>query len=127
MSGILNKEGIDHNIISFPGHVVTSVKLAGNKSLTYDPDFGVSIPYSVEEINKSPQLINEFYLKKGHSSNDVAVLNRVYKDDFQKWDGVEHFIRNKYYFERLAYFLKWPFPLILIFISSYLLLSKRLR
>lgn len=126
MSQVLEKEGIPNELVSFPGHVIVAATING-KETVFDPDFGVSLPYSVGDINNSPKLIEEYYLNQGYSRRDANALMRSFSRDFRRWNGVEHFITKKYYFEKAAYFLKWPFPIALMVFSVYLLHRSRLH
>jgi hypothetical protein len=117
MSQILNQEGTVNQIVSFPGHVVVAAQNGSGKENTYDADFGVLVPYTIEEIQQSPSLIDDFYKQKGFSDREIGTLRRAYAQDYQRWDGVEHFITKKYYFERISYWLKWPLPIFMILVG----------
>ena len=121
MSQLLDHKEIDNKIITFPGHVVVSVNKSPGQTWLYDPDFNVILPYSVEQINAKPSLIEPFYYEKGYSEKEVTNLVNKYGLDFKVWDGVSHFITNKYYFEKVSYWLKWVLPLTLLFFGIYLL------
>jgi hypothetical protein len=125
LSEILNKHQIPNKIISFPGHVITTVSVSLDKEHVYDPDFGVFIPHSITEINNNPSMVKQYYSDKGYQKNEILALQRAYQLDYQVWDGVKHFLTKKYYFERLTYFLKWPFPIFLVIISLYIYLRHK--
>lgn len=114
MSQILEKEGIESQIVSFPGHVILEAKLGNGEKVLSDADFGVILPYSVEELNEAPYLAIDHYKNKGFSDREVGGLVRSYGLENEKWDGVKHFITKKYYFEYFAYFIKWAFPLAML-------------
>jgi hypothetical protein len=124
MSEVLNKNNINNKIITFPGHVILSAQINGKEQM-YDPDFGVSLPYSKNEINTKPSLIIQHYKEKGYSDKEINNLVRRYGGKYQEWRGVQHFMTNKYYFEKFAYLMKWPAPLMLIGIAI-LFLKRRL-
>lgn len=119
MSQVLDKEGISNSIVAFQDHVVTSVNFTNEESQVYDPDFGVIIPYSINEIQKDPSIISEYYQKQGYSEEEINVLKDTYGKNKAYFNGVSHFVTNKYYFEKISYFLKWPLPIFLIFLSIY--------
>lgn len=126
MSQLLDNNNISNQIITFPGHVIVAVKFdKQSKELLFDPDFGVSLPFSPEEIKQSPHLVNDYYLQAGYYDYDIRAFNKIYNNDYQRWNGVSHFITNKYYFEKISYFLKWPLPVIAIIIGSYFLIFNR--
>jgi hypothetical protein len=117
MSQVLSQEGTANQIVSFPGHVVVEAQNGNGNEYTYDADFGVLVPYTIEEIQQSPSLINDFYKQRGFSDREISTLRRAYAQDYQRWDGVRHFITKKFYFERITYWLKWPLPIFMILIG----------
>jgi len=125
MSQILNKNKIKNQIISYDGHVIVEAKTNSNKAYIYDADFGVVINHSVDEIKQNPNLIELPYSNKSYTKKDIESLKKAYSGRLARWDGVEHFITKKYYFEYLAYLLKWLLPIILIFLPiSYRFYSR---
>ncbi|OZG73428.1 hypothetical protein BTA51_10405 [Hahella sp. CCB-MM4] len=128
MSQILNQQNIPNQIITFPGHVVIEASFNDGATRVFDPDFGVALPYSTDEINSSPALVRAFYSAEGYTEKEVNTLNWLYGKDYQRWNGVSHFITKKYYFEKFAYFMKWPLPILLILgAAGVLYLNKRRR
>jgi len=118
MSQVLNKEGIENKIASFNGHVVSAVQLNDGKQIVLDADFGVSMPFSIEEIHQNPSLVDRYYLDQAHQPEQIESLKESYIGRYKLWDGVEHFITKKYYFEKISYALKWPLPIFLILVAS---------
>ncbi len=114
MSQVLSENNISNQILSFPGHIVTTAKFSDGSEILYDPDFGVVIPFSPNQINNSPALVNDYYQNAGYTKQDIAIMNKIFQKDYQRWNGVEHFITKKYYFEYITYALKWPLPIIMI-------------
>jgi hypothetical protein len=123
MSQLLDKRGIRNQILSFPGHVVVAANIDGVERV-FDPDFGVAIPFSPEQIKDSPTQIYQHYQGMGYSTREIQGLMRAYNLGFKRWDGVQHFITNKYYFEKVAYVLKWPLPLLFLFLGIFVLRKK---
>lgn len=114
MSQILDENKIKNKIISFPGHVVVEATADTDRTYIYDADFGVVINHSVDEVNQNPELIELPYSNKGYSIKEIETLKETYARPLARWDGVAHFMTKKYYFEYMAYFLKWPLPVFLI-------------
>lgn len=127
MSQVLNENGVPNQIVSFPGHVILEAEILPGYRQTYDPDFGVVIPYSIEEISASPDLVKEAYSQRGYTSREIIGLMRAYALPYQRWDGVTHFMTKKYYFEKVAYMLKWSFPLFLLAFGAFLIRLSRNR
>jgi hypothetical protein len=126
MSQLLNKHGIPNQIISFPGHVVVAAEITPNREFIFDADFGVSLPFSPDDIKQTPHLVNSFYSDAGYTKTDLKGFQRIYFNDYERWNGVSHFITKKYYFEIFAYWAKWPAPLLAILIAYMLIRwSKR--
>lgn len=127
MSQLLTKNGIENQIITFPGHVIVTVKFKNEQDeMLFDPDFGVVLPFTPDEIKQAPSLVNEYYLDAGYFNYDVTTLNKIYSNKYKRWNGVKHFITKKYYFEYITYALKWPLPFLMILLSTYYLFRKKL-
>ncbi|MBU3017177.1 hypothetical protein KO519_05625 [Paraglaciecola agarilytica] len=125
MSQLLNKNGIPNQILSYPGHVVVAAKMDDQRELLFDPDFGVAVPYTVKQVSASPDLIKPLYIAAGHTVGDANTISRSLGGDIERWNGVTHFITNKYYFEKVAYWLKWPFPIFLFCIAIFIRLKTK--
>lgn len=120
MSQLLDLQGISNQIITFPGHVIVAAYYQDGSVVSYDPDFGVVIEKSPAEIKRMPRLVNIPYSQQGYGQYDLQILNRIYNNSFKEWDGVSHFITKKYYFEYLSYWLKWPFPILMLLIALFI-------
>ena len=127
MSQVLEKQSIDNQIVSFPGHVVVAAKQSNGAEEMYDADFGVHVPHSIAEINASPSLVRPFYLAQGFSVREVNTLVRSYGKKFERWNGTRHFITNKYYFEYFSYWAKWLFPLLCLILGGFLLKKSKIQ
>lgn len=120
MSEVLKKEGIANKIITIPGHVAIAAQADGTE-FWLDPDFGVAIESNLEVLKAEPERITKAYNDKGFIENgESLVRNGMENHNYQAWNGVEHFVKKKYYFERISYFLKWFIPIFLITIGLYL-------
>jgi len=124
MSQVLDNNGIPSKIVTFPGHVVVSAQI-DNQDFIFDPDFGVVIEYSLEQLNANPNLVSNAYSSVGHPISQDSFFINTYGQDYQVWSGVDHFITKKYYFEKFAYLIKWPFPLLLIVLPFWVLTKNR--
>lgn len=124
LSAMLKERHITNKIVSFPGHVAVLVTLDKEQVWLFDPDFNVVIPYDITAISNNPELVRPFYNEKGYSEKEVNNLVNKYGLEYKTWDGVKHFITNKYYFEKFSYYLIWIFPLLLFGLGM-LLRSKK--
>jgi len=124
MSQLLEIEGIQHNIINFPSHIVVGVNFKDGTEFVQDPDFGITIPYSPDDIQNNVSIVNDFYSNAGYTESDLAKLHKIYNNKYKRWEDVEHFITKKYYFEYLSYALKWPLPILMVLLSLFLFIRQ---
>lgn len=124
MSQLLDKQKIQNQLLTFPGHVITAAQFPDGTELLYDPDFGVYLPYTADEIQGSPSLVSLLYKEAGYTQLDIVTMNKIYNNDYKRWNGVEHFITKKYYFEYITYALKWPLPILLMLMGILLYRKK---
>ena len=113
MSQILDIHGIPNQMLTFPGHVVVAVQNEQDEKV-FDPDFGVALPFAPEDLKYHPQAVGNIYMNAGYTENDARIINSIYEENFTRWNGVKHFITKRYYFEKIAYALKWLIPFLSI-------------
>jgi hypothetical protein len=124
-SQLLSQQAIPNQIISLKKHVVLSSVNGNGNEITLDPDYGVVIPLSMSDILAEPALVTPYYLQAGYSQHEAIGIQSVYEGKYQRWDGVQHFVTKKYYFEYMSYILKWLIPLIGISFSIWLILKSK--
>jgi hypothetical protein len=127
MSQLLNEQNINNKILTFPGHVVVAASLKNGKQYIFDADYGVIIPYSLVEFASNSSEIAKLYSDAGYPRRDFLLFQTIYKENYEEWGGVEHFITNKYYFEKIAYWLKWPMPILMLLLAVIMFLNDRAR
>jgi hypothetical protein len=120
MSQVLNQVGIDNKIIAFPGHVIISAQVNEGSDMLFDPDYGVAMPLALANAGQASGAIIKAYSKQGYSLAEAESMAKRYTDDYSEWNGVQHFITKKYYFEHMAYFLKWPMPIAFVLLGIFL-------
>ena len=119
LADFFNKQGIHTNVIAWPLHVITEVEVEPGVWWTVDPDYGVTIPYSIEDINKQPSLIEPFFRQAGYSNEMIEKVLQTYsypdKTKFP-YNGPGYAncnsIRKKV--EDWSYVFIWLIPLLLI-------------
>jgi hypothetical protein len=116
MSQMLEKYNIPNKIVTIPGHVMVQAEFAEGKPL-FDPDFGVTLPKSADYYGKNPEHINTAYSDAGHSIHDDNFIINGFKKKHAYWNGIKHFITKKYYFEKVAYVMKWLLPVLMFILS----------
>jgi hypothetical protein len=127
ISQLLDKQGISNKILTFPGHVVVAASFKNGKQYIFDADYGVIIPYALDEFASNSSEIAKLYSDAGYPRRDFLLFEKIYKENYEEWDGVEHFITNKYYFEKIAYWLKWPVPMLMILLAAFMFFNNRAR
>ncbi|QKD05211.1 hypothetical protein [Mesorhizobium loti] len=109
---VLSDQAIDATIYSVPEHTV--VVSNGN---VLDPDYGVFVPHSLEEMQQDPSIIDSYYAQFGPM---LPLLRKAYGQPWQTLGSAEDFNGVRAYeakFERL----KWAPPLA--FLATGMLLA----
>jgi len=125
MSQLLDEQGISNKILTFPGHVVVVASFKNGKQYIFDADYGVVIPYSLDELASNSSEIAKLYSDAGYPRRDFLLFQKIYKQTPSVFNGVQHFITNKYYFEMITYWLKWPLPIGMMLLAIFMLNKTR--
>ena len=121
LSQVLQREGIDSTILSFPtGHVVLEVRDSSGKSSVFDSDFGVILSGVGRYDLADRQLIEKTYAAAGYSAKEIRTLVNVYASPFSTFGNTFEFMRKRYVFERISYVLKWLVPILFVAGGLYL-------
>lgn len=112
MTDILSKRNIASYLIGLDGHVVVvaNVDQKKNEWWTFDPDYGIVIDKSLEEIKKKPEIIRDYYLKKGIKSEIIDALIEIYRKGAKS-----EYINSNCRIEKLSYILIWIIPIVFVF------------
>ena len=114
LSQILDKKQINNRIVSFKGHVITEVDFKDGKNILLDPDFGVEIQMSLDELVSNPNKAKQFYIDAGYSDFEATSLSRIYGTKHNSFESDFEFMPKRYIFEYTSYILKWIIPILLI-------------
>lgn len=125
LSQILDKKGINNRIVSYRGHVITEATIAGDQKILLDPDFGVEINISIEELSADPNRAYSYYVNEGYSEKEARSLVKIYDGKHTIYDDAFAFMPKRYVFEYISYILKWLIPVCLLVISFLLFRSNR--
>ncbi|WP_417518018.1 hypothetical protein [Marinobacter sp.] len=117
LSSVLDQYQIPNRIVSFGGHVIVEYEREDGKSQLLDPDFGVPLKLTLEELLERPEQLRERYFNAGYSSAEIDDLISIYQTNFVLFDNTYHFMTLRYIFENVSYIAKWVFPLLLILLS----------
>lgn len=117
LSEILKTNNIESKILNLSGHVVLTANIDKKNDIwwVFDPDYGVVIKHEIEQIEKKPEKIGQYYSEKGYNYDQIKQLISIYGPDGNsiKNDIIEYSGKKKYYFEKISYIAIWVFPLLL--------------
>lgn len=113
LSEILNERGIKTNMINLVGHVVAMSEADGKKMIA-DADLNVVIPYSIDIIEKNPNLINKYYLDRGYDAAFVERLSGIYGEENIVYKNAFTYKNILGVFEIMSYWAIWIIPIILL-------------
>ncbi|MDT0593600.1 hypothetical protein [Glaciecola petra] len=118
MTQLLEKHGIQAEILTFPGHVVVTAEVEGKRKI-FDPDFGVVLPFTPPDLKNNVTKAAELYMSRGYEESDRTFFLNSYSKPYVVWDGPEEFITKKFYFEKVAYVLKWVLPVLGVLLGAF--------
>ena len=120
MTQLLEENGIEANMLTFPGHVVVSANINGEE-IIFDPDFGVVLPFSPQQLSSNVSTAATLYMNKGYTEEDKSFFLNAYSQPYVVWAGPEEFITKKFYFEKVAYIFMWLLPILGLLLSTIML------
>lgn len=120
MATVLNEKGIKAKMVGLSGHVIVTAQVdeAEDQWWVLDPDNGVVIPYSMNEIEADPMIIEPYYLQAGFDKSTIKNLADIYEKNGNiryKGYGVGDYSLLLQYFEKAAFLLVWVIPVLLMF------------
>ena len=102
-------------MIGLSGHVVATAKIDDDKWIILDPDYGVNIPFSIQEIEENTELIEPFYLAAGYDIPRITELKRIFgKEGNIIVENAKLYKGKIGKIERVSYRVIWIVPLVLI-------------
>lgn len=121
----LRNNGIDSNVVGLNGHVI-AIADVGDGWWTFDPDYGIAIPYDIQAIEDNPEIVKKYY--EGKLSKNKYFSEDVISKMFEKEDNIIYpsstLLGTTYGYidcnwknvvvERTSYVLIWIIPLLLI-------------
>jgi hypothetical protein len=118
LAHLLEGEGIDTRLLLFTRHTVVSARVdrARDRWWVLDPDYGVVIPWSMEEIRSDLQRVTPLYLETGVSSGHVRtdVLAAFGEATYRELNGPGGYHRLRRFYEPASYVLIWALPVVLL-------------
>lgn len=120
--GFLEEHGYKTGFVQLNGHVVATAEVAPGEWYVLDPDYGVSIPHSIEELANNRVLVETYYSRfldrnpwqlYGTQINEIA------------YGGAGTRYPRGSVIEKFSYFAKWAFPTGLLVIAGLVLIALR--
>ncbi|MBU2875242.1 hypothetical protein [Marinobacter salexigens] len=128
LSSILDNHKIENRIVSFKGHVVVEFEDDKGNWLLVDPDFGVEMHGSLEQLTQNPEDFRRYYIEAGYPSTEVDYLFEAYNTKYVIFDDTFHFMTKRYVFEEVSYIFKWLLPVVLLLGPGfYFLMTRKVR
>lgn len=121
----LNENNIEAHMLGLDGHVV-ALGNVDNSWWVLDPDFGVVIPHSIQEIENDPEIVRSYYSGKPYKNgsltlDDIVNIygkegNIIYPLQFSGIGNVGYIDCGwkKVLIRKFSYILKWVIPFLLI-------------
>jgi hypothetical protein len=122
--GFLEEHGFNTGFVQLNGHVVATAEVAPGEWYVLDPDYGVSIPHSIEELANNRALVETYYSRfiernpwrlYGTQPNEVTYGGAGMR--YPRGSVIEEF----------AYFAKLAFPVALLLAGALALAIVRRR
>lgn len=109
--GFLHQQGYETGIMVLPGHVAGTVKVAPDTWHIIDPDYGVTTPYSIDQLQADPSLAEPFY---GPLADKIGIEGTFGGPITVAYGGPEVRWARVCPIERAAYIAKWALPVALM-------------
>jgi len=131
LDGILKSQNIESKMIDTPHHFFETALAdpATNEWWILDPDYGVVVPYDIQQITDNPELVRPFYLNEGYSNKTIDhLVDNVYQNhNIKIHPDISEYSTKLYPFERLSYVFIWLIPLVCILPFTIGILHKAVR
>lgn len=114
-AGFLAEQGIPAKLIELTGHVILTAEVDEGQWWLLDPDYGLVLPFSLEQAEENPAEVALFYERAGFSDYDVDKVEDFFRTDNNiMFDGGAATYQTwLYVIEKVSYFAKWFLPLAL--------------
>ena len=131
LADLISANGIQVNLVELGGHVVVTARVGEDEWHVLDPDYGVYIPYSLSDLEESPDTVRRYYSPRLEKTFGPHFGHAITEDvvEFYRAEGNELTDRSSsnYYemltrTEVLSYQSKWLLPVDLAVLGSLLLL-----
>ncbi len=116
VKGILNENGIAAELLDLGGHVVITARIGDAPDFILDPDYGIYIPFTRDQIEADPEITRPFYAAIGDQylpGRQDRYTTDVVVSLYEK--NRNHTYSTYNWFEGFSYVAIWIIPLLLIF------------
>lgn len=128
LDSVLKQLGVNSRILSFKDHVIVGYRVDSGDWHLADPDFGVVLSPTLQQLRSGTKSAEDDYLKAGYSEHEYHTLDKVFKKPFVIFEDPYDFMKLRYVFEYASYVLKWVLPpLFLLPVSYFWIRNKRQR
>ncbi len=114
---VLKEKRIHSRIVSLGEHVVVLAEVGPDEWWMLDPDYGVTVPHTLSDIQAHPESVEPFYTHWGWSPKTIANLVRIYghnKATIYDGDGAKAYHAKLWIVEELSYIMIWMIPVVLM-------------
>mgnify|MGYP000865829117 CR=1 FL=1 len=126
-AGFLAEQGIPAKLIELHGHVILTAEVDEGQWWLLDPDYGLVLPFSLQEAEENPAEVAQFYYRAGFSDYDVDKVEEFFRTDNNIiFDGgAESYQTWLFVIEKISYVAKWAIPVGLL-LPVFLTKDKRI-
>jgi len=126
-AGFLAEQGIPAKLIELHGHVILTAEVDEGQWWLLDPDYGLVLPFSLQEAEENPAEVAQFYQRAGFSDYDVDKVEEFFRTDNNIiFDGgAESYQTWLFVIEKISYVAKWAIPVGLL-LPVFLTKDKRI-
>jgi hypothetical protein len=115
VKGILNENGIHAELLDLGGHVVITTRIGEEPDFILDPDYGIYIPFTRDQIEADPEITRPFYANIEHQykpGRQDRYTTDVVVSLYEK--NRNHTYSTYNWFEEFSYLAIWIIPLLMI-------------
>jgi hypothetical protein len=122
--GYLAENGVPARTVGLNGHVVVTAEVRPGVWYILDPDYGVVLPNSLEEVQNNPAIVEAAYRRAVHDERTINMVVDYYATTadnsvdasgreglYYSWDGSAEVYRNR---EQFMEWLKWIAPSLML-------------
>ena len=110
----LSRKGFETGFVALNNHVVGTVEVTPGRWVVVDPAYGITIPYSPQDLARNPELVDAAYSKVTTRDMKGVYTLRGRLEPKIAYGGARARYPKGTLVERTAYTLKWLLPFVLL-------------